>query len=314
MIALQVEYLTGPNAGRKLLMREPCITFGRSTERSLPIDLPFISREHGEFRYDNGRWLLVNHSNNGTLLNGKPVTHKPRQIKGPCTIAIGDQDVFRVEPRTGGPDESTHVQDTAQTASSPAPDNDSTPKDQAGKAKLWIVIGVFWLVAFGFIAFATFNRADNSTASPSDHLPKPITAQQIRIEITALPDKSTPDERRAAQALAQAHEFYALIARRPDAIYNAYDAYRTALSYTRGDSFDDPQDQRSFYVLQKRLIAGVTRRYESATHLMQSRQYKAADLAFKDLRTFYPAPDSRLFKDALQREAAARDALNKRRR
>jgi pSer/pThr/pTyr-binding forkhead associated (FHA) protein len=313
LIALQVEYLTGPNAGRKMLLRETCVTFGRSAERSLPIDLPFISREHGEFRFDHGRWILINHSNNATFLNGKPVTRKPRPIKGPCTVSIGDHDVFRVEPRNTDTDEPAHVQDNAQADTSNLP-NDTASQAPSGKVKLWIGIGVFWLVAFGFIAFATFNRADTSNPSPSDNLPRPITAEQIRAEITAPPDKATPDERQAAQALAQAHEFYALIERRPDALYHAYDAYRTALAYTRGDGLSDPQDKRSFYVLQQRLIQGVTQRYESATQLLKSRQYKAADNAFKDLRAFYPDTDSRVFKDALKREAAARDALEKRRR
>jgi len=309
LIALQIEYLTGSNAGRKLLLRDTCITFGRSAERTLPIDLSFVSRDHGEFRYENDRWLLVNHSTNGTLLNGKHVTDKPRTIKGPCTVGIGEQDVFRIEP---------HAQDSPDTdPSTPptddSPDNQAPSKQTSSKIKLWAGIGVFWLVAFGLIAFAALNPNDGSSTSPSDRLPTKLATEDIREEITALPDRSPPDDRRAAQELTRAHELYVLIDRRPDALFGAYDAYRQALSYTRGDTFNDPQDQRRFHVLQQHLIEGATQRYDSANHLLKSRQFAQADKAFKDLRAFYPDPGSKLFSDALKREAAARDALKKKR-
>jgi FHA domain len=310
LIALQVEYLTGPNAGRKLLLRETCITFGRSAERTLPIDLPFISRKHGEFRYENGLWLLANLSNNSTILNGKPVTTKPRPIKGPCTIRIGDQDIFHVEPHAEGATEA----DPTQAPSDESSDSDTTTtKQTSGKVKLWAGIGVFWLAALGLIAFAALNPSDGSSSSPADRLPPKLTAEDIREHVTAEPDRSPPDDRRAAQELARAHELYVLIDRRPDALFGAYDAYRQALSYTRGDTFDNPQDQRRFHVLQQRLIEGATRRYDSANHLLKSRQFDQADKAFKDLRAFYPDPASPLFTDALKREAAARDALKKKR-
>jgi len=118
LIALQVEFLTGPNAGRKLMLRDACVTFGRSAERTLPIDLPFVSRQHGEFTFDRGQWLLVNHSNNGTLLNGQPVTHKPRPIKGPSTVTIGEDDVFRVRP-IADPDDPKQPHDAHATPATP---------------------------------------------------------------------------------------------------------------------------------------------------------------------------------------------------
>jgi len=168
---------------------------------------------------------------------------------------------------------------------------------------------VFWLVTFGFIAFAILNPAETSAPSPAANLPAPLTHDRIQQIIARPLEKSTPDPRQADQAIAQAHEFYALLDRRPDALFRAFDAYRLALSYTPGDTFDSPQDQRRFYVLQKRLTDSVTRRYDSATHLLLSRQYKQADQAFKSLREIYPDPTSPIFTDALKREAAARTAL-----
>ncbi len=306
MIALQVEYLAGPNAGRKLLLRESCITFGRSAERSLPLDLPFISREHGEFSFTNNQWCLVNHSNNGTRLNGKLVTNKPRTIKGPSTITIGDDDVFRVQPIADTPDTQQPTTDSTGT-----PDQDESKPPASSRTKLWLGIGVFWFITLGFIAFALLNPADPAASSPASNLPPPITPQRIQQLLARPLEKSTPDQRQTDQAIAQAHQFYALKDRRTDALYRAFDAYRLALSYSPSDSFDNPQDQRQFYVLQKNLTDTITQQYESATQLLLSHQYKQADQAFKDLREIYPDSTSPIFTDALKREAAARSALKK---
>ncbi len=312
MIALQVEYLTGPNAGRKLLLRDTCVTFGRSSERTLPLDLQFASREHGEFNFANGQWQLTNLSNNGTRLNGKNVTNKPRPIKGTCTITIGDDDVFRVTPIADGAD-TQQPTDTAAQTSEPADEATQAPSAKGGRNKLWVGIGVFWLVTFGFIAFAILNPGGSSESSATAGLPEPLNAERIQQIIARPIEKNIPDERQADQALAQAREYYALIDRRPDALFRAYDSYRLALSYTPGDSFPDAKDQRQFYVLQKRLTESVTTQYQSAAALLLSKQYDAADEAFKDLREAYPDTNSPIFTDAMKREAAARNASRKRR-
>jgi hypothetical protein len=312
LTALQIEILTGPNAGRKLLLRQALITFGRSTDRTLPIDLPFISREHGEFAFNQSQWQLINHSPNGTSLNGKLVTTKPRAIKSVSTVSIGDADVFRVTPMLGDAEAQARAAQTDAAASAPEPTTNKPPA--SSRSKLWAGIGVFWLVAFGLIAFALLNQSDTSVTTTSDGLPPALSADQIAADITRKPEKQTPDPRRADTALAQAHEFYALIDRRPDAVYRAYDAYRQALAYAPGDTLANAQDQRQFYILEKRLVENVTQKYESANFLLKSRQYEAADKAFKDLRESYPNSTSKVFQDAIDREAAARDALEKKRR
>ncbi|MEZ6189939.1 MAG: FHA domain-containing protein [Phycisphaerales bacterium] len=215
MTSLQIEILTGANAGRKLLLRQTRITFGRSTDRTLPIDLPFISREHGEFAFTDGKWTLVNHSNNGTSLNGKLVTTKPRPIKNIATVSIGDTDIFRVLPMPGDADQPVDTQDSPAAATTPA--TTGAPGSTSSRGKLWAGIGVFWIVAFGLIAFGLLNQSDTGTTTPDDSLPPALTADQITQDITHKPDKQTPDARRADTALAQAHESYALIDRRPDA-------------------------------------------------------------------------------------------------
>lgn len=48
---------------------------GRRPESTIALDEPFVSAEHAEMAYDNGRWWLRDlGSTNGTFLNGTPVT------------------------------------------------------------------------------------------------------------------------------------------------------------------------------------------------------------------------------------------------
>jgi hypothetical protein len=54
---------------------DPVSTVGRRPDCTVVIDEPFVSSEHGELRFSQGRWWLRDlGSTNGTLLNGAPVT------------------------------------------------------------------------------------------------------------------------------------------------------------------------------------------------------------------------------------------------
>ena len=54
---------------------QPVTTVGRRPDSTMPINEPFVSAEHAELEYDNGRWWLRDlGSTNGTFLNGIPVT------------------------------------------------------------------------------------------------------------------------------------------------------------------------------------------------------------------------------------------------
>ena len=53
---------------------QPVTRVGRHSANTLALDEPFVSGEHAELAYDNGRWWLRDlGSTNGTFVNGNPV-------------------------------------------------------------------------------------------------------------------------------------------------------------------------------------------------------------------------------------------------
>lgn len=81
--------IEGPTKGKRfeLPVNEPQL-LGRSSE-ALPLDDQAVSRRHAELTPDRGEWYLRDlDSQNGTLVNGKPITGRVRLRTGD-TITVG---------------------------------------------------------------------------------------------------------------------------------------------------------------------------------------------------------------------------------
>ena len=51
-----------------------------------------ISRDHGEITLDAGRYLFVDHSTNGTQINGTQINHESMELKDNDIISVqGDE-------------------------------------------------------------------------------------------------------------------------------------------------------------------------------------------------------------------------------
>ena len=76
VIKVAIIHIDGPLKGKIQEFFEPVITIGRHPEChvAFPRELNTISRHHVELRREGNRFLAVDQSTNGTLVNGKPIT------------------------------------------------------------------------------------------------------------------------------------------------------------------------------------------------------------------------------------------------
>lgn len=284
MTPIAIQIAAGPQAGKRLLLEQTPITFGRAPENTLVLDLPYVSRLHGELRFEGGRWLLVNHSPNGTELNRHQVTDKPRDLAGPASVTIGKQPLLMLEPLAAG-----------AAATAPVDPADAPPlhpeKNKASKrAKLWIGIGVYFVAMFAVILFFSTLKGDGG-AMGSATAPEQLTGERIAEVIRRPLPGNSPDERQTIKALRNATELFALREAKPAARYSADLSYKQAASFARGHALA-PLDQRRQHVVEEELIQQMKQRYADACSLLHDGQYKRALQAFRDLLDVYPGEQS----------------------
>lgn len=310
MISLEVAITAGSNDGQRVRVNQSPAAFGRDPSNPLVIDLPVVSRVHGEFRFENDRWVLANHSPNGTRLARKAVTTKPRAIKDGDQVVIGDTAVMQLalrdSPEFHG-EESFGAHDSA-----PTPKRSSL----SPRAKLWLGIVGFWTIVFA-IAFI-FLGLDEPSDSTSRRLPS-LTADQIDREIRSTPDKQAPSQTNAIRYLEEAERYYQSLNVDPSNVFRAYYAYRQALSFSSSDYFTDGKDdwgglpaaelalaQKHYLDMQDRLVPEVQDRYKTARDLLKAKRYRDAQRQFKDLMDYFEDSQSEIFKNTVKQRDVAR--------
>ncbi len=292
MNSVQVRILTGPNAGTRLRVDQPAVTFGRAPECDLTIDQAFISREHGRILLTAKGWVLENQSPNGTVVGGKRVTKKPRPIASGQVVAIGEQDVFEI------------VSLSELTDQTPAPPPAKAPEKNkpsiSGKMRLWIGIGIFWCVV---LVLGMLLKSTSSGPRNDDLITRlvPLTQDQIEDRVAeqlrqTLP-KQPPDSRLAREHATNALRAYNQRNTDPQGWINALQEYRKALSYTPGTRLENIEDDQRFLEVQNHLINDITTRYHRAYNLLRNRSFTRADSEYRELLRIYHAPGTPLFED-----------------
>ncbi len=85
--------LSDPRTGDRVVLRAEHV-FGRNALRAdTALDDPAISLMHAVIRWRNGRWLLTDHSRNGTFVDGRALV--PGE---PCALAVGNEVRLGREP------------------------------------------------------------------------------------------------------------------------------------------------------------------------------------------------------------------------
>lgn len=298
MNPLQIHIIAGAQAGARLQLNQSPVTFGRSADCTLILDLPVVSRLHGELQVDpQGQWVLLNHSANGTRVGRKKATKKPIPLTDGVSINIGDTEVFRVHLATPTVEEQ---QDN--------PDQDAAQPQQApgagakGKSKLWIGLGIwFALCIAAMIFFATLGGDDaNKSTGQSFYYPgkeiadmsgKEAGVAAIRRLLAEPLPYEDPNATRYSDHLDRA-------ARAADLgqaeLYNAYKNYQLAISYS--DNRTAPLSNQNDVIRLNRILDELSEiiytSYIAAFRAYHEGKYQEAREILKLLRRNYYAVEN----------------------
>jgi len=298
--SVQVRILTGPGAGTRLRVDQPTVTFGRAPECDLTLDQSFVSREHGRITLTDKGWVLENLSPNGTVVGGKKVTKKPRPIASGQVVSIGDQEVFEVVSLSEPPAEAPPPE-AAPPGGAPT---ESGKQPMSGRMKLWIGIGVFWLIVLVLGVVLKSTSSNDRSEDPITRLPS-LTEAEIRDrvaeQIRATLPKQPPDSRLAREHANNALRAYNQRSTDPQGWITALQEYRKSLSYTAGPRLKDIEDDKRYLEVQNHLIDEITRRYRRAYNLLRNRSFTRADAEYRELLRIYHAPGTPLY-EQLQRQ------------
>ena len=295
MNPLQIHILAGPQAGARLQLNQSPVTFGRAGDCALILDLPVVSRLHGELQADEqGQWVLVNHSSNGTRVGRKKATKKPIALTDGVAITIGDTEVFRVHLTPASAEDQADLADDV-------PKQPNQPAAGAGmkdRSKLWIGLGIwFALCIAAMIFFATLGGDDgnnNATTAGFYYPGKEIEDMQgdeagvtaIRRLLAEPPVYQDPNASRYTSHLDRANQ---AANRGPSGLYEAYRQYQSAISYTnnRDTPFTDPNDVRRYDNILNELSQIIYDRYIYAYRAYHNNNYQDARETLDKLRMEY---------------------------
>lgn len=312
---LEITINAGPTAGQRVRINRSPAAFGRGMDNPLVIDLQTVSRVHGELRYEDDRWVIVNLSTNGTQLNNRPIGRKPRALSDGDQIVVGNQPVLTVALREGESNDGPVVHDDSNDVGTA--NAVPTKAGLSPRAKLWLSIFGFWAVVFtlAFI-FLGLDPADSNGGGTGVQT---LTDAQIAAAVRAPLPQREVSPRIAAEHFDEAQAYYQMIGADPQNAFRALQAYKTALSYAYGDGFNDDRDdwggkdptelaiaQRRYIALEESLINDVERLYKDARGKLRDRRYNAAKLGFEKVFRLYNDPQNLIYKNALQQRDLAR--------
>lgn len=277
---IHLHVLCGPQAGHRLTFDKSPVTFGRDGDNDLVIPEAILSRRHGELVCEDDTWSLVNHSTNPTLLGNKRVKKKPRPVRDHDIISVGGTAIMEVRYAAAVP----AAAEAAPADDTPSPDD---TRSMSTKAKLWIGIGAWWLIA-GIVTMVLLTL-DKGTPEQAA-IPKPLADEQIAADVARPVERSRTDARLSSESIDRGDRYWE---RRSlsNNLFRAYEAYQAAEAYSEGDALPLDRENRLIEI-RKTLTAEVNRRYDNAIHLLETGQLREAEEEFRDLMQYYNRPDS----------------------
>jgi len=283
---IRIQMLTGPNAGLQTTHQDTKLTFGRSPDNTLAVDVAYLSRQHGELVCEDGQWFAVNHSPNGTTVNGKAVkADEPRPLKTGDVVGVGSEKLFTVAVAPAGGEEVDAIEEPEAAPKKPA---------MSRRAKMWTGIGAYMaLMAIVIILLATAGGEKTSGRS----MPPQLTDEQIARDIRE-PIERLPDERKAAEHLQEARDWMSRPNARVDAVYQAHRNYKLTMAYANTSTL--PEDQLQFNAVETKLINTITEKYRRTYAMLLNKQWTDAETELRRLSDMYPDTTSKIHKSVQQ--------------
>lgn len=292
MQPVQIQLFVGAAAGRRARFDRSPITFGRGPDNLLIIEHEQVSRNHGEVRFENGQWVLINRSANGTKVNRKTVKDAPRPLEAGDEVSIGKTLLFAVsfeaverdEGEAGLMAQEIHLSDELRA---PPP---------RGKRKLWIGIGIYMgalLLAVIFLSTLGGGRKSNG-----DNVPE-LTPSRIESLVAKPLAKEAARDDLYEEQLAKANTLYHRRDMSLDGLFKTYRAYQRAIAHSTNNAFaaKDHESQVRFVAVQKELTDKVKAAYDDAVTKLKRGDDENAYLAFDKLMKVYDDPSSELYKN-----------------
>ena len=274
MEPIQIQLLSGAGTGRRTTYNETPVSFGRDINNTVVVEDEFASRQHGEIRFEQDKWVLANLSPNGTRLNRKLIKDKLAPIKTGDTISIGKTPAFNLTV-LGTPD--------AVAAAEAPVEIDDEQKLTAKKMKLWIGIGLYMLIIVVVGVIVKMNMTER--VKPAAKMPPVLTdetiAQEIRSGLTR--DESTP---KAQQLAIEADKLFPHRKESLKILFNVHFTYQEALAHSKKSEFADPQTQLNFQSARYDLIEAVKRKYKSACSKLRQNDFRSAASEFHEIIDF----------------------------
>ena len=296
MNPLQIQLYVGAAAGRRARFERSPITFGRDPSNLLVIEDEHISRNHGEIRFDQGQWILINHSANGIKVNKKTIKTKPRPIQSGDEVSIQKTLLFSI---TIEPVEFDHGESSlVDPVNDPANPNNQGGPGARKKKKLWMGMAAYMGGLLLLIIFlATLGGGDGK--KNQDNIPE-LSREQIKAIIREkLPEKPHRDDR-YEDAVKRANDMATQTDMTIDGLYKQYDLYRTAIQYSEKNAFkkkDQTNTAYAFTNVQNKLADVINKAYEDAIIKLKRGDDQGAFKAFQKLLEIYPDTSSELYKN-----------------
>ena len=228
MNPLQIQVYAGAAAGRRARFDRSPITFGREPDNLLVVDDAYVSRYHGELRFEGGQWILDNKSSNGTKLGRRNVTDKPQPIRSGDEVSVGGKLLFSVtiEPVEGPSADERSIMDQD--------DQDKPAVSPAKKKqKLYMAIAIYMILLLGLVIFlSTLKKGSGPAAVTSRELTRAQVEELVRRPLPA----TVPSESSYRRLRDEAEELYAIRGNSASGLYDALKVYKQAAAVAGTDN------------------------------------------------------------------------------